>query len=208
MQEWFFEIDRFVELVAMILSLLYLYFEVKENSLLWLVGIVSSALYAYVYFKSAFYADFGLMIYYVVISIYGWIHWHGSKYNNVNIELPIQSITKEIIIKLLLVTVLIYVSLLIILLYLPGYIGLSSSTFPYLDSLTVSASIVGTWMLTRKILQQWLVWIVINSICVVMFWIKGLNYTTLLFIIYTIGSVIGYIKWLKNFKNQQLIKND
>lgn len=202
MLEWFNNIDKIIELVAAVLSLLYLYLEVKENAWLWLVGIISSALYSYVYFASSFYADFGLMVYYVVVSIFGWIHWHRGGVISDNTNLPIQRLTLKLGFVLLIWLIFIYGLLLLTLLYLPGYIGLSSSSFPYVDSLTVAASILGTWMLTRKILEQWLVWIVVNIICVFMYWMKDLNFTTILFIIYSIGSVVGYIKWTKNYQLQ------
>lgn len=195
-------VDHLIEFVAALLSMVYLYLEVKENSWLWLVGIVSSALYAYVYFYASFYADFGLMIYYVIISIYGWLHWNQNSDGNHSTELPIRRITLLQSVYLLIIGGGIYAFLLTILLYLPGYIGLSSSAFPYLDSFTVAASVIGTWMLTRKILEQWLVWIVVNCMCIVMFWLKELNFTTILFIVYLAGSVVGYIRWKNHYKIQ------
>jgi nicotinamide mononucleotide transporter len=199
--------NEWIELVAAVLSLLYLYLEIKEKPLLWFVGIVSSALYAHVYFKSHFYADFGLQVYYVFISVYGWINWNKGAGNSTEKQLPIRRISLVQIFYLLGSMALIYSVLLVILLYLPGYIDLSSSSFPYMDSFTVAASLIGTWMLTKKILEQWLVWIVINFISIIMFWMKHLDFTAILFIIYTIGSVVGYINWLKHYRNQKLQSN-
>ena len=197
-----FTLDDWIELIAMVLSLLYLYLEVKEKSLLWFVGIISSGLYAYVYFKTNFYADFGLMVYFVAISIYGWINWSKGGIDNKGKELPIKRISANEILLSVVFGAAIYGLLLLVLLYLPGYIGLSSSSFPYVDSFTVAANIVGTWLLTRKVLEQWYIWIVVNFVCIIMYWLKGLNFTTFLFVVYTIGSVIGYFNWLRLYKQQ------
>jgi len=198
-------ISQWIEVIATLLSLIYLYLEVKEKKALWLFGILSSAIYAYVYFNSHFYADFGLMVYYVIISIYGWIHWiKGSQSNSTTPDLTICRITLRQTIKLTIITSIIYGVILLILLYLPQYIGLSESSFPYIDAFTSAASIVATWMLSQKILEQWYVWIVVNAICIFMYFAKDLNTTAFLFIIYTIGSVIGLRTWIKNFKATQI----
>ena len=194
--------DKLIELTAAVLSLLYLYLEVKENPWLWFVGIISSGIYTYVYFKNAFYADFGLMVYYVIISIYGWYFWIKGAQVTEKSELPIQRINWKQTIVLTLTGVVIYTVLLVILLYIPEYLDLSSSSFPYMDSFTVTASIIATWMLTRKILEQWILWIIINVLSVFMFWLKDMNYTMLLFVIYSVGAVIGYIRWIKHYQGQ------
>jgi nicotinamide mononucleotide transporter len=197
-------ISEWIEVIATILALIYLYLEVKEKKALWLFGILSSAIYAYVYFDSHFYADFGLMVYYVIISIYGWIHWIKGSQSNSTPDLTICRITIRQTIKLAIITSIIYGVILLILLYLPQYIGLSESSFPYIDAFTSAASIVATWMLSQKILEQWYVWIVVNAICIFMYFAKDLNTTAFLFIIYTIGSVIGLRTWIKNFKATQI----
>jgi nicotinamide mononucleotide transporter len=197
-----FDWNSLIEPSAALLSLLYLYLEVKEKSLLWLVGILSSCFYALVMFKSHFYADFGLNVYYVLISVYGWIHWNRSGKTETKMELPISRINIRLIIVLTGCTVILYFVLLVVLLYLPQYLELSSSSFPYIDSFTVAASIVATWMLARKILEQWWVWILVNGISTYMFFLKGLNFIMIVNAVYTIGSVVGLIKWHQNYKSQ------
>lgn len=197
-------ISEWIEVIATILALIYLYLEVKEKKALWLFGILSSAIYAYVYFNSQFYADFGLMIYYVIISIYGWIHWVKGSQSDSQPDLIISRITLKQTLNLLAITVVIYSIILLILLYLPKYIGLSESSYPYIDAFTSAASIVATWMLSQKILEQWYVWIVVNAICIFMYFAKDLKTTAFLFIIYTIGSVIGLRTWITNYKSVKI----
>ena len=196
-----------IELTGIILSMIYLYLEIRAKTLMWFFGIISSLLMAIVFFKFAFYADMGLMIYYVIISIYGWIHWNSNKTQSIVHELPIVRISKRQFIIGVLILVLGYFTLLQILLNAPEKIGLNASTYPYTDALTVAASIVATWMLAQKILEQWYIWIIVNTISTIMFAMKGLNYTTILYVVYTIGSIIGYINWLKNYRTQKEVEH-
>lgn len=188
-----------IEIIGIVLSLIYLYFEIKAKVLMWFFGIVSSAIMGIVFFQSGFYADMGLMLYYVIISIYGWIHWKKGSNEK---QLPIIHITKKQALAAVLLLGVGYLVLLQILLHIPGIIGLKDSTFPYVDALTVAASMVATWMLSQKILEQWHIWIVVNIISTIMFAMKGLNYTTVLYLIYTIGSFLGYISWMKSYRAQ------
>lgn len=188
-----------IEIIGIVLSLIYLYFEIRAKVLMWFFGIVSSAIMGIVFFQSGFYADMGLMLYYVIISIYGWIHWKKGSNEK---QLPIIHLTKKQALAAVLLLGVGYLVLLQILLHIPGIIGLKDSTFPYVDALTVAASMVATWMLSQKILEQWHIWMIVNIISTIMFSMKGLNYTTVLYLIYTIGSFLGYISWMKSYRAQ------
>lgn len=197
--EWFRQSDP-VELTGIVLSLIYLYFEIKAKVIMWFFGIVSSALLAWVFFHAGFYADSGLMIYYIIISIYGWIHWNHKPTAQ---ALPITNINRQQIRTSLLILVGCYALLLTILLKMPAIIGLKDSSFPFTDAFTVAASVVATWLLSQKVIQQWHIWLVVNIISAIMFSLKELHYTMFLYIVYTIGSVIGLVQWHKNLKAQK-----
>jgi nicotinamide mononucleotide transporter len=189
-----------IEALGTVLSLIYLYLEVKEKKALWFVGILSSAIYAWVFFDAHFYADFALSVYYVIISIYGWIHWIKGASDETHHELEITRINIALSLKLFIITILLYLPILVILLYLPKYIGLLQSSFPYIDAFIAAASIVGTWMLSQKKLEHWYVWIVINITCIFLFYAKGLNTTAFLYLVYAIGSFTGLRTWLKTYQ--------
>lgn len=186
---------NYIELIGTILSLLYLYFSIKQKTILWFFGMISSGIYVWIYYKAKIYADMGLYVYYVGVSIYGWYIWTGGvrpdkkrKMSRVKYsQLPL----------LFGSVVLIYVILAYIL------INYTDSPVPYLDAFTTSGSIVATWMLARKMLEHWLFWIVIDLVSIVLYIYRGLYTTVVLFIIYTIMSVIGYIQWRKAISNTQ-----
>jgi nicotinamide mononucleotide transporter len=192
---------HWIELIATLFSLLYLYLEIKEKKSLWLVGILSSGLFCVVFFNSSFYADFGLNFYYVIISIYGWFNWRGKK-NAVEHELPIRNINTKQIATLTSITIGSYLILLGILLYLPNYLDLASSAFPFMDALLVAASLTATWMLSQKIVEHWYVWIIVNFVSISMFGFKELYFTSVLYAIYFVGSIIGLQTWQSHLKNQ------
>jgi len=91
-------------------------------------------------------------------------------------------------------------------LYVPALLDIASSDMPFLDAFTTAASIVATWMLARKYIEHWLIWIVVNSVSMVMYLAKAQRYVdskglylySFLFLIYTIGAYVGYRAWKKS----------
>jgi len=185
-----------IEVIATITGLIYLVYSVKGNILLWLFGLITSLLYVYVFFQSKIYADMGINIYYVVISVYGWIHW-SKPGKNAN-ELPVSKIRLPLGFALLLISIFLFVFIAYI---LRKY---TDSDIALWDAFTTALSIVATWMLARKILEHWLIWIVVDSVSAGLYIYKGLYPTVFLFIVYTSLAILGYIEWHKTWKKQML----
>ena len=181
---------HWIEIVGAILSLIYLYLSIKAKVSLWFFGIVSSLFYIVVFFQTKFYADMSLQFYYVFISIYGWINWkRGEKGNNE--ELPTIELTKKLLFILILATIGIYIIYYLIL------SRFTDSTIPKSDALVGALSVVGTWMLAKKLIEIWLVWIAADALCVGLYIYKDLYPTAILFIIYTAMAAVGYWQWKK-----------
>lgn len=183
---------NWVEITGSILSLIYLYLSIRQKVSLWIFGFLASALYVVVFFDSKLYADMSLQLYYLVVSVYGWINWKRGKEEK---ELPATVTTKKMWFKLALATVAIYFIYYFVLLYF------TDSTIPKSDSLVGALSIIATWMLARKLIENWLVWIVADALCVGLYIYKGLYPTVILFVIYTVMAVVGYIQWRKAIEN-------
>lgn len=179
---------NWVEITGSILSLIYLYLSIRQKVSLWIFGFLASALYVVVFFDSKLYADMSLQLYYLVVSVYGWINWKRGKEEK---ELPATVTTKKMWLKLALATVAIYFIYYFVLLYF------TDSTIPKSDSLVGALSIIATWMLARKLIENWLVWIVADALCVGLYIYKGLYPTVILFVIYTVMAVVGYFQWRK-----------
>jgi len=182
--------ENWIEIVGAILSLIYLYLSIKQKISLWIFGFLSSALYIVVFFQTKFYADMSLQFYYLVISVYGWFNWKYGK-PDTGQELPATKITKRLILKLGASSILIYI------IYYLVLAKFTDSTIPKADSLVGMLSVIGTWMLARKLIENWLVWIVADGIATGLFFYKGLYPTAVLFIIYTIMAIVGYWQWKK-----------
>ena len=188
-----------IELLGAILGLLYIFFFFFQSILTWPTGLLTSLIYTFVFFQSKFYADMGLQVYYVVISIYGWYYWmQGAKTQN-NIEhndLPVKQVSKHLWIKLISSGIAIYFIILFVLL------KFTDSDVPYMDSLTTALSIVATWMLAKKYIEHWLIWIFVDIFSAGLYVYKNLWATVVLFIVYTSMAIIGYFEWKKDLTKQ------
>ena len=191
-------IQNWIEIIGTLAGFIYIFLEIKQNVWLWFVGIITSALYVVVFFEAKLYADMSLNIYYVIISIYGWYWWlYGNKQTEKK-ELPISKLSLQLSLVLLPITIIIFGIMWFVL------SRFTDSQVPMWDSLVTALSIVATWMLTRKILEQWLVWIFVNIISMGLFIYKGLYPTTLLFFVYFALALVGYYEWLKIMKQSNI----
>ncbi len=186
--------ENWIELVAAIVSVTYVILSIKQIIWLWLFGILSAILYAWVYAHSGFYAGMALQGYYAVISVYGWIHWSsksGKQEGGTSKELPVIRMERKLLVILIVIWLLLW--------QLIGWIlfKFTDSTIPFWDAFTAAGGIVATWMLTRKILEQWLFWIFIDLLSIGLYIWQELYATTILFLIYTIMAVLGYRQWKK-----------
>lgn len=192
--------SNWIELAGAVAALIYLFFSIRQNIWLWLCGITTSLFYAYVFAQSSFYADMALQIYYLVVSIYGWSVWLRGGVSHQRSEMPVVQLSQRMFFKLNLIHLVVYAVILCALLFLPDSIGITPSSLPYLDALTTSGAIVATWMLARKYIENWLVFIVVDFISIWMYVYKELYITAFLFVIYTGAAFIGYQAWKKNRK--------
>lgn len=185
-----------IELLGAILGLFYIVFSIRQNILTWPTGLLASAFYIVVFFKSGFYADMGLQVYYVVISIYGWYFWLKGNRKITEKQIPVRSTSKKLWVKLGAVFLLIYAAILFILL------KFTDSTVPFMDTLTTALSIIATWMLARKYIEHWIIWIFVDLVSSGMYVYKNLWPTVILFLVYTFMAFLGYLEWKKDLKTE------
>jgi len=188
---------NYIELLGAILGFIYIFFSIRQSIWTWPIGLLTSAFYVWIFFSSKLYADMGLQIYYVIISIYGWYEWLKGKASGSSDKLTISRLTLKLSKTLFIIGLII---LLIMWYILRNY---TDSPVPFADSLATSLSIIATWMLARKILDHWIVWIFVDAFSIGLFWYKELYPTVILFIIYTIMAVAGFIEWNKVMKSEK-----
>ena len=141
----------------------------------------------------------GLQFYYLFISVYGWIFWARNTENK--IKVPIKTTDKKTAVYLLSITTIFFI---IIGIFLDK---VTDSPVPYWDSFMTSGAITATWMLARKHIEHWLVWIVVDFVSIFVYISKNLETTAFLFTVYTVMAVVGYFSWKKEYK-LQLIKQE
>ena len=178
-----------LEIVGTIVGLMYLWLEYRASIYLWIAGIIMPAIYIFIYYDTGLYADMGINIYYLIAAIYGWAMWrYGGKRTNQS-ELPITHMPVRNAMKALAVFL---VSLVVIAWILIRY---TDSTVPWCDSFTTALSIIGMWMLARKYVEQWWVWLVVDVASVALYVYKDLHFTAALYALYAVVAIFGYRKW-------------
>ena len=168
----------FVELTGTIFGLLGVWLTVKENILCFPAGIINVTLYAWLFLKSHLYADALLQVIYILLLIYGWYKWLHEKKSTSELH-----VTKTSGSMLLLLIGLCIIS--------TAGIGTffrykTDASLPYLDSLTTYMSLIAQWMIARKKIENWLIWIVADIIYVGMYVSKHLYLTSILYFIFII----------------------
>ena len=185
-----------IEIFGVVTGILYVILEVKQNRFLWPLGIITSAAYIYIFFTGKFYADMGLQVYYVLISMYGWYYWSRGGAKETKGALPVVRINRQQLILLFLTFAFSWV---LIYFVLDRY---TDSSVPLGDSFTTALAIVATWMLTRKIIEQWFLWIIANLVSIALYIYKGLYPTVILYAVYAGMAVYGYLEWKRSMNKR------
>lgn len=188
-QELFYRGFNLLELVGFVTGILYVVLNIRQNIWCWPVGLVSVLAYMVVFYEVRLYADAGLQVIYVVLSVYGWYYWlHGGEAHS---RAKVRRLTRREGLTLALIAVAGTSAM--------GY-GLANHTdasLPYWDSATTVGSLIGQWLTSKKILENWIVWIVVDALYVGVYLYKGLYLTTVLFAIFLGLAVTGYFAWKK-----------
>ncbi|HBX86370.1 MAG TPA: nicotinamide riboside transporter PnuC [Marinilabiliales bacterium] len=189
-------VSNWIENLAVLTGIVYIVLSVKQRISCWSFGIVSSVLYLFVFLQSKIYADMILQAYYVIMGFYGWIHWARMDTNNQKEELPVSKISMRqasVIGGITLVTFFCIAYFLI---------HFTDSPVPWVDAFTTSLSFTATWMLARKILEHWIIWVIVDLVSVGLFFNRGLYASIVLFLIFTVLALIGYLQWIKEWKSK------
>ncbi|WP_247237632.1 nicotinamide riboside transporter PnuC [Telluribacter sp. SYSU D00476] len=184
-----------LEIFGFVTGAICVYLNTQQNVLGWLFGIINAVLYAAVFWQVRLYADMGLQGYYFVTSIYGWWMWlYGGENRQ---ELPVTPTPRTLYG--------IFSALFVAATLLWGFLlnRYTDASLSYLDSALTAASLIGQWMMARKYLENWLVWIVADACYVGMYAYKGLHLTALLYVVFLALALMGYIQWRRAILNDR-----
>lgn len=178
---------NYYDLIGAILSLASTLLFAREKIAAWPLGIAACLVNFVLYMDKTLFADAFLQLAYSAISVYGWYHWvHGNSDTPI---LKIRHATANEIVKLSIMGILI--SLLIA--YYLGYY--TQSSMPYFDAFTTVFSLIGQWLISKKIIETWLVWFVVDVSYIWIYIQKAIPFHSALLMLYVGIALWGYSKW-------------
>lgn len=181
------ELKLLLQIIGTLLGLLYLWLEYKANIWVWIIGAIMPLVHGILYLTSGIYADAAMQLYYVAAGIYGLVVWRRApKKKDDGI---IKHTPRSWIVSLVAVYAVLHVAIYFFL------TECTDSRVPVFDSMSTALSIVAMWMLSRKLVEQWLVWLVVDMISVGLYIYKGIPVTAGLYTLYCILAVVGYMRW-------------
>ena len=187
-----------LQIAGVVLGLLYLWLEYRADIRLWIVGLVMPLVHGALYYKAGLYADCSMQVYYVLAGLYGWLVWRNAPRKKPKTDRSADPAAVRIG-----HTPLRYAAGLIAV-YAAAHAGIyfllsrfTNSTVPFWDAMTTAASIVAMWMLSRKYIEQWLVWLAVDLITIGLYLYKGIPLTAGLYALYSALAVAGYLRWRK-----------
>ncbi|MCD4681229.1 MAG: nicotinamide riboside transporter PnuC [Bacteroidales bacterium] len=188
--------DNYIELLASVLGILYVILAIRQNIWCWMAGIINVALYIFIFLNARLYGDMALQVFYLLMSIYGWYSWKFGKSKNKEV-LVVTRLTQNSVFLLLVILTILSVGF--------GYLlSFTNSDIPYWDGLTTALGLIATWMIARKIIENWLVWIFTDLLCVGIYYYKELYPTAIFYLIMAILAVVAYYKWKKDMRKNNL----
>lgn len=184
-----------LETLAVVAAIAYLLLAIRENIWCWLFAGISTAIYVYLFATARLYMESGLNVFYFAMAIYGWSVWYRGRSDDH--ELPVSKWAVSI--HAYAIAAIIAASL------ASGYLldSRTDAAFPYIDSLTTWAAIWATFLVARKVLENWWYWLVIDIASIFIYWSRDLQLTSVLFVVYVIMIPFGLISWTRTWKEQQ-----
>lgn len=177
-----------LELIAVALALVMVALNMRVNPLAWPLAIASSMLYFLLFWDSRLYGEAGLQIFFVAVALWGWWQWLRGTMDDGS-ALRVRALPRREALACLLVLALAWPALALFLDHR------TDSDVPWFDAFPTAASLVGQWLLGRKYIENWLVWLVVNVVSVALFAVKGLWLTVLLYAVFVVLSVVGWRAW-------------
>ncbi len=184
-----------LEIVAVVLAVMYLVLAIRQNIWCWFCAGISTLLFAYLFFDVHLYMEAALNIFYAVMAVYGWHVWSSG--GNTNKELPVVVWSHKLHIRA--------IAVIFVLSMLSGYLldTETDAAYPYVDSFTTWAAVWATFLVARKVLENWWYWLLIDATMIFVFWVKGLELTAVLYVLYLVLIPIGLVSWTRSFQESR-----
>lgn len=178
------------ELFGFITGVLNVWLVTRENIWSWPVGVLNAGFYIVVFARTGLYSDTGLQVVYLVLSFYGWWHWACGGPTRASVV--VTRVSTRLVLWLAGLCLITWLVLATVTARIPG------SALPRLDAALVSVSLMAQWMMTRKLLEHWLLWIAADVVYVPLFLNRGLRLTAALYAVFLVLAIIGFVQWKRS----------
>ena len=183
-----------LEVVAVVTAIAYLLLAVRQNIWCWFCAAISTGIYVYLFMFAKLYMESALNAFYFAIAVYGWYSWSSGR--SADAEMPVARWSARVhgaaIITVLGIS------------FVSGYLlaRFTDAAYPYIDSMTTWGAIWATFLVARKVFENWWYWLVIDSASVAIYWLRDLQLTSFLFVLYVIIIPFGMKAWWRSYKEQ------
>ena len=190
--------DNPIEAISAVFGIVCVYLNAKENIWGWPIGIINVAMAIYIFLQQRLYGDMGLHVIYVILGFYGWYNWlYGGKAHS---ELKVTWSSSSNLMLMLVIGVV-------------GTVGLgdflssyTDADLPFWDSFTTVFSLIAQYQLTKKYLENWIVWIIVDLVCVFLYFYKGIYIYSFLYVVYLALATMGFFSWKKSMQSDLAYK--
>lgn len=181
-----------LEVVAVVFAIGYLLLAIRENIWCWLCAGISTAIYIWLFLDARLYMESALNGFYLAMAVYGWLVWTSGPdrdHDRPVVRWPLQTHAAAI-------------AVIVLLSAFSGFLltRYSNAAFPYLDSLTSWSAVWATFLVARKVLENWWYWLAVDSASVLIYWVRDLQLTSLLFVAYVIMIPFGIAHWTRSYR--------
>ena len=178
-----------IEYIAFVSLIFYVYYATRQKAIAWLLSLIGLGLFMVINYRASLYGEIPLQVVYILMSVYGWYQWRYGGKNETSLPVTFTSLNLWVV--LIMIGL---VGTVVIGHVLSNYTAMA---IPYWDAATTGFSLVGTWMLARKKLENWLVWIVVDTAYTWIYLDKGLFLMTLLYGLYVVFAFLGLYRWYR-----------
>ena len=187
-----FHQNSILELIAVVLAIAYLLLAVRQHIACWYAAFISTAIFLYVFWQVNLYMESGLQVYYLGMAVYGWWAWQrGRSEGKPGLTISTWSLRQHLIV----------IGIIVVATSVSGtLLSGTEQRLGYLDSFTTWGAVVATFMVTRKILENWLYWVVIDSASLYLYLDRELYFTMILFLVYLVIIFFGFRSWLGEYR--------
>jgi nicotinamide mononucleotide transporter len=188
------------EIIGTAFALICVWLTVKQNIWCWPTGILNNAFFLALFVKDRLYADLLLQVIYIALGFYGWWMWLYGGENRA--ELPVSQTNERVWLRLAAIFVFGALLLAFGLKEFARAMNFPPASFLYWDSATTVACLLSQWMLTKKLLENWIVWIATNLSYIGLYAMKERPLLCALQVVFIVLSAIGFVKWLKSYREK------